>query len=113
MNLLKNFIGFALYGSQDLNHKYTGLSSGKMFNFMKVCVTIITNNTPSCKKAIDETGCGVCINDINETGNAIRKILKREDDFRLNCLKYFHNYSFERNYQKLIESIENIINTNK
>ncbi|GAG03288.1 unnamed protein product, partial [marine sediment metagenome] len=52
-------IGLALYGSQTLNHKYAGLSSGKMFNFIKACVPVITNATPSCISAVEKTGCGV------------------------------------------------------
>lgn len=99
-------IGFALYGHQDLNHKYAGMSSGKMFNFMKACVPIITNNTHSCKKAVEETGCGVCINDIKEAGNAIQKILEREDEYRRNCQKVFSAFSFTRNYRILIDAIE-------
>jgi len=99
-------IGFALYGRQDLNHKYTGMSSGKMFNFMMACVPIITNNTHSCKKAVEETGCGVCINDIKEAGNAIQKILGRENEYRRNCQKAFSGFSFSRNYGMLIDAIE-------
>ena len=99
-------IGFAMYGGQDLNHKYAGLSSGKLFNFMKECVPIITNDTPSCKKAIEATRCGVCIKDIAEIGDAIREILANEKDFRVNCQKAFSNFSFDRNFVKLIAGIE-------
>jgi len=99
-------IGFALYGHQDLNHRYAGMSSGKMFNFMKACVPIITNNTRSCKKAVEETGCGVCINDIKEAGNAIQEILEREDEYRRNCQKAFSAFSFSQKYGLLINAIE-------
>ena len=99
-------IGFALYGDQDLNHRYAGLSSGKLFNFMQVCVPIITNDTPSCIKAVEETGCGVCINDINEAGNAIQEILEREDEYRQNCQKAISAFSFTRNYKILMDAIE-------
>jgi len=100
-------IGFAMYGSQDLNHKYAGLSSGRLFNFMKECVPIITNDTPSCRRAISETGCGVCIKDISEIGGAIREILAKEEDFRVNCEKAFSNFSFDRNFIKVIDRIDN------
>ena len=99
-------IGFALYGDQDLNHKYAGMSSGKMFNFMKACVPLITNDTPSCKKAVEETGCGICIRDISEVSKAIRKILKNENNFRLNCQKNFSTFNFEHYHNKLIKAIE-------
>lgn len=99
-------IGFALYGDQNLNHKYAGMSSGKMFNFMKACVPFITNDTPSCKKAVEETGCGICIRDISEVSKAIRKILKNENNFRLNCQKNFSTFNFEHNHNKLIKAIE-------
>jgi glycosyltransferase involved in cell wall biosynthesis len=99
-------IGFALYGDQDLNHKYTGMASGKMFNFMQACVPIITNNTTSCKKAVEETGCGVCIEDIKKVGDAIQKILEREGEYRRNCQKAFSVFSFIQNYKILMDAIE-------
>jgi len=99
-------IGFAMYGDQDLNHKYAGMSSGKMFNFMKACVPLITNDTPSCKKSVEETGCGICIRDISEVSKAIRKILKNENNFRLNCQKNFSTFNFEHYHNKLINDIE-------
>lgn len=98
-------IGFAVYGSQDLNHKYAGLSSGKMFNFLKACVPVITNATDSCRKAVEKTGCGVCINHIGEAGAAIGKILDNEEYYRLNCLNSFSNFSFTRNYKKFMDAI--------
>jgi len=102
-------IGLALYGDQDLNHKYTGMASGKMFSFMKACVPIITNNTPSCKKAVEETGCGICIEEMSEIGIAIRQILEKESEFRANCEKHFRKFSFDRNYINLIEVLEGVI----
>lgn len=99
-------IGFALYGDQDLNHKYAGMSSGKLFSFMKACVPIITNNSPSCKKAIEETGCGICIGEMSEIGNAIQQILERESEFRANCERNFPTFSFESNYLQLMKAVE-------
>ncbi len=100
-------IGFALYGDQDLNHQYTGMSSGKLFNFMKACVPMITNDTPSSKKAVEETGCGVCIKDISEIGKAIYQILENETEFRMNCKRSFERFRFERNYLNVTDVLEN------
>ena len=99
-------VGLALYGDGDLNHKYTGLSSGKMFNFLKECVPVITNNTVACKKAIGENGCGICINDLSEISNAIKIILADEEVFRGRCQASFSAFSFDNNYQKLIEAVK-------
>jgi glycosyltransferase involved in cell wall biosynthesis len=99
-------IGLALYGDQDLNHKYAGLSSGKLFNFMKACVPVITNNTPSCIKAIHETGCGICIESCAEIGKALYDILQNEVRFRLSCNENFSKFEYSRNYGLLIDSIE-------
>lgn len=98
-------IGLAIYGDSTLNHKYAGLSSGKLFNFMKACVPTITNKTESNVKAIEINGCGICVNDISEVGSAISKILENENEFRQNCLKTFPLFSFEENYKKLIDEI--------
>ena len=99
-------IGFALYGDQDLNHRYAGLSSGKLFNFMQACVPIITNDSPTCRWAVERTGCGVCINNVSEIGMAIGKILKYGENFRIDCLKAFSDFGFVRNYGKFLDYIE-------
>jgi len=100
-------IGFALYDGQYFNTKYTGLSSGKLFHFMKFCVPVITNNTPSCRKAIEETGSGVCIDEISEIGNAIKRILDKEEEFRLNCLNTFSRFSYDAHHTRLMDAVEN------
>ena len=99
-------IGFAMYGDQDLNHKYAGLSSGKLFNFMRASVPIITNDTPSCRRAVEETGCGVCIGDVSEIGGAIQRILEGETEYRENCCQSFKFFEFEYNYKRVIAAIE-------
>lgn len=99
-------IGFALYDDHTLNHKYAGLSSGKLFNFMKACVPVITNNTPSCKWAIEETGCGVCINQVSEIGSAITRILEQEEIFRKNCYKTFPRFSYDKNHGRFMDEVE-------
>ena len=100
-------IGFALYGDQDLNHKYAGLSSGKLFNFMRACVPIVTNNTPSCKMAVKETGCGICIGSVSEIGSAIELILDNEETYRRRCYTTFPQFSYDKNHGKLMDAIEN------
>jgi len=99
-------IGFAFYGSEIFNHKYAGLGSGKMFHFMKACVPVITNNSPSCKKAIEENGCGVCIDHISEAGDAIEKILATEDTFKRNCRRMFSSFRYDKNHARLMDKIE-------
>ena len=100
-------IGFALYGDQDLNHKYAGLSSGKLFNFMRVGIPIITNSSPTCNRAICETGCGVCIDKPSEIGRAMHDIIEREGEFIESCLNNFEKFNFEINYRvALMENIE-------
>jgi hypothetical protein len=98
-------IGFAMYGSQDLNHQYAGLSSGKLFNFMKSCIPVITNNTSVLRNAIEKTGCGICIDNLTESANAIRDILSRPDFFKTNCLNTFPDYSFSENYTHIMNEI--------
>lgn len=102
-------IGFALYGDQDLNHKYAGLSSGKLFNFMQACVPVITNATPSCIKAVEKTGCGIYIKETSEIDKAIQEILENQENFRQNCFKAFPMFSYDKNHGKLMGAIENAI----
>jgi glycosyltransferase involved in cell wall biosynthesis len=102
-------IGLALYGDHTLNHKYAGLSSGKLFNFMKACVPVITNDTPSCLKAVQKTGCGVCIGSIWELGPAIQRILDNEKEFRKNCNNTFPRFSHDVNHARFMDVIESSV----
>lgn len=105
-------IGFALYGGRFLNHKYAGFSSGRLFNFMKACVPIITNNTSIYRESIGKAKWGVCIDNPAEIGKAIAEILDKEKEYKQNCLKTFPKFAFEKNHQTLINLVERYVQGN-
>ncbi len=98
-------IGFAMYSDNTLNHKFTGFSSGKMFNFFKACVPVITNNTLLLSGTIGSSGLGVCINNVNELNYAINKILVNEVEMKNNCFLNYYKFCFEDNHEKLINIV--------
>lgn len=94
-------IGLALYGNMTVNHKFAGLSSGKMFNFLYNAVPVITNATDILLKNIKENKCGECINNISEIGNAINKIILEENKYIVGCINSYSAFEFAFHHKKL------------
>jgi hypothetical protein len=65
--------GLALYDPATANHREVGTASGKIALYMKNALPVITTDQPSLRW-IEREGCGVCISDLSQIGDAIRRI---------------------------------------
>jgi glycosyltransferase involved in cell wall biosynthesis len=102
-------IGVALYHNTDLN--IYNMASGKLFQYLKYGLPVITIDFPNLIELVEDKRCGICINDENEIGDAISKILSDYGVFSSNALKCFEEkYEFSRYYQNVIENIRNLGN---
>ena len=100
-------IGIALYHNVNLN--FYNMASGKLFQYLKCSLPVITIDFPSLKKVVEDNCCGICINDKNEIAEAIRKILSNYETFSSNARKCFEEkYEFSRFYQNVIEKVSNL-----
>jgi glycosyltransferase involved in cell wall biosynthesis len=100
-------IGVALYHNIDLN--IYNMASGKLFQYLKFCLPVIAIDFPNLIELVEDNRCGICINDKNEIGDAISKILSDYEMFSSNALKCFEEkYEFSRYYQNVIEKIRNL-----
>ena len=100
-------IGVAFYHNINLN--FYNMASGKLFQYLKCSLPVITIDFPSLKKVVEDNCCGICINDKNEIAEAIRKILSNYETFSSNARKCFEEkYEFSRFYQNVIEKVSNL-----
>jgi glycosyltransferase involved in cell wall biosynthesis len=81
-------IGFALSGALDRNSLLTGLSSGKMLQYLKCGIPVIVN-LPIETGFVEEWCCGVSIDSGKDIKPAIEKILNRYALYSKNAKRAF------------------------
>jgi len=99
-------IGVAWYKKSILNIFHIGASSGKVFQYLRCGVPVITNDLPDFKKLIEGNNCGICVSSEREIGEAIRKILADHEIYSQNAFKCFEKYEFSKSYQAVIDKLE-------
>lgn len=100
-------IGIAWYNDVSINFTTGGKSSGKISAYLRFGLPIIAKKYNSTVEAIENTGCGVCVDDFNEIKDAVSKIEKNYDFYSDNCRKEYDKVYWFENYRKgLINFIE-------
>jgi glycosyltransferase involved in cell wall biosynthesis len=99
-------LGIAWYNDVSPNFSTAGKSSGKISAYLRFGLPVIAKKYPSTLEAIEQTGCGICVDDFNEIPDAIRKIEADYQSFSDNCRnKYDAVYWFDKYRENLIEFI--------
>ena len=107
-------IGIALYKivtkyKTNTNLTTIGLSSGKIAQYLKCGVPVITIDFPDLKKLINKYQCGICIKNAAEIGGAITAILKNQNNFILNSVACYNNkFEFSQPFTKIINEIDKL-----
>ncbi|MFH0702327.1 MAG: glycosyltransferase [bacterium] len=93
-------IGIAWYNDVSAVFRTVGKSSGKISAYLRFGLPTIAKKYPSTTDAIENTGCGICVDNFDEIKNAILKIENNYDEYSKNAiLEYDKTYWFE-NYKK-------------
>jgi hypothetical protein len=99
-------VGLALYDNATANHREVGTASGKIALYMKNALPVITTAQPSLIW-IEQEGCGVCINDVQEIGDAARRIRADYDGFVANVKRCYDEYfDFDRAFAPVLARLE-------
>ena len=99
-------IGLNLWPAINTNLKYPGLSSGKLFWYLKFGVPIIVNELPGMKEFVENPRIGYCIDDFSLMGKLVELILHDFNEIKNNCIKVASLYNFSVFHDKLIEKID-------
>ena len=99
-------IGIAWYNNVSPNFATSGKSSGKISAYLRFGLPVIVNKYNSTVEAIEQTGCGVCVDDFSKIKDAVLKIEKNYDRYSDNCRKeYDMVYWFENYKTRILEFI--------
>lgn len=97
-------IGIVNYGQYDTNNKYC--ASGKLYEFIYEGMPVVTTTNPPLKRLCDEEGIGIADDHYAE---AINAILYNYDDFKNRVLEFSEVNTIEKNDEKIICDIKNLL----
>lgn len=92
-------LGIAWYNNVSLNFSTAGKSSGKISAYLRFGLPVIAKKYRSTVEAIEETGCGVCVDDFSEIKGALKKIESNYDNYSINCRKEYDKVYWFANYK--------------
>jgi len=100
-------IGIAWYKDVSPNFTTAGKSSGKISAYLRFGLPVIANKYRSTIEAIENRGCGVCVDAFEEIPNALSNVLSSYGYYSKNAYdEYDSNYCAEMYREKLCAFIE-------
>jgi len=100
-------VGVAWYSDYTVNMKTVGTSSGKISAYLKFGLPVITNNYPTLVSAVEDKGCGVCLDDYDGIPFALSRISDNYESYSRNAItEYERTYRFSNYEETLLEFIE-------
>lgn len=100
-------VGIAWFNNVSPNFTTSGKSSGKIAAYLRFGLPVIANKYNSTLEAVEQTGCGICVDDFDEIKDAVLEIEKKYDYYSDNCRKEYDKIYWFENYRKgLIDFIE-------
>lgn len=102
-------IGIALYRNIGQNVSQIGLSSGKLAQYLKCGLPVVTTDFPSLQQIVEDYRCGICVSDPQEVEQAVRKILARYDTYSANSVVCYNElFSPEKHFDKVLARLAQI-----
>ena len=98
-------IGLVFYEPFNTNMRYTGASSGKLFDFMRAGVPVIANDLPGMRQLVEGNGVGIVVKGEDDIGDALSRILEAYRDFREMGFETYERYEFSTCYSKILGNI--------
>ncbi|MCU0286160.1 MAG: hypothetical protein MUF15_07145 [Acidobacteria bacterium] len=92
-------LGIAWYNNISKNFINTGRSSGKIAAYMRFGLPTIAKKYPSMVDAIEDTGCGICVDEYDEIKEAVKKIKGNFNFYSENALKEYEKTYWFKNYR--------------
>ena len=94
-------------GDWDTNYLYADWSPGKMFNYLKYGVPIITTDLYGYKEFIEGNKIGRIVEDISQVFSKAEEIMLAEKEYKNNCIKLFGDLKFEKYHKIFYDEIIN------
>ena len=98
-----------LINSNYYNNYYIGSSSGQLAHHLQCGIPIITLNNPSLKRVVDESQCGLTVDDVSSIADCAKAIFNNYEFFRENAFKCFEErYRFEKYFENINKFIKSL-----
>ncbi|MGH2806399.1 MAG: glycosyltransferase [Actinomycetota bacterium] len=100
-------IGLVVYDtSEGLNLTMPG-SSGKIGQYLKCGLPVVTLDLPGITEVVREYGCGIVVESVDEVGDALSVIDEEWERFSANAYRCYEEvYEFGKHFQKLLSLID-------
>lgn len=104
-------IGLAIYnGAVSDNYKYMVGASGKLYQYLKFGLPVITSNLPGFKEFVSNNNIGVVVDSPNEIPAAIEKIINNYKFYKQNVITIFNDeLNVDIYLNKIIKQINNTL----
>jgi SAM-dependent methyltransferase len=100
-------VGIAWYKNVSPNFTTAGKSSGKISAYLRFGLPVLANRYRSTIEAIEDRGCGICVNAFEEIPNALINIAASYDYFSRNASNEYDSAYCAENYRgTLLDFIE-------
>ena len=100
-------LGVAWYNDLSPNFTTSGRSSGKISAYLRFGLPVIAKKYPSTVGALEDTRCGVCVDDFDGIPDAVRRIEEDYQGYSVNCRKVYDRVYWFENYRAgLVEFME-------
>jgi len=103
-------IGLALYEDRGPNWTHVAGASGKLINYLKCGLPVVTTDLPSLRRVVRNYQCGLTVKQESEVAGAISQILADYEVYSANALRcYDELYDLERYFPELLSKLERIL----
>jgi len=85
-------IGLAWYADYGPNFTSAGKSSGKISAYLRFGLPVVVNRYQSTYEAIDEAGCGYCVDSFSDIVSALEKIVSKYPDLSERARNTYDKY---------------------
>lgn len=102
-------IGIALYSAVDQNILNMGRSSGKIWQYLRCGLPVVTVDFPTLKQMMYEGEFGLCVCRPDDLEQAINKILKDRTGYSTRATDYYRHYGdFATHFKVVIDRLETL-----
>ncbi len=89
--------GIAWYSDFSVGLRNVGRSSGKISAYLRFGLPAVTNSYPTLVSAVQDTGCGLCLDGFEQIPEALSKIEENYSEYSKNAIaEYDKSYWFEK-----------------
>jgi glycosyltransferase involved in cell wall biosynthesis len=105
-------VGVALYtASEQKKNVFTlGLSSGKIAHYLQCGLPVVATGLPSVRRYIEGYDCGICVEQVEEVGSAVKVILGEYARYSGNALTCFKGeFDLDTRLKPILQRLSGLI----